>query len=174
MNHLAFSLNEIVSKFNQRNSDFSGEISVMSSSYEALFLFDMLANDNASEFWQLNFDISKFFACGMPASLLMIRNADRIRHGFELTRCKKLFNFIHPADDISQRIEPLLIPEYSKLPPESVENLTAQERIDFILPEDSALEKFNSSNYFSSEILIRRITNEIYGANHIQMDSGSL
>ncbi|KAL7051502.1 hypothetical protein ACKWTF_004483 [Chironomus riparius] len=174
MNHLAFSLNEIVSKFNQRNSDFNGEISVMSSSYEALFLFDMLANDNASEFWQLNFDISKFFACGMPSSLLMIRNADRLKHGFELTRCKKLFNFIHPADDISQRIEPLLIPEYSKLPPESAENLTAQERIDFILPEDSALEKFNSSNYFSSEILIRRITNEIYGANHIQMDSGSL
>ncbi|XP_070499435.1 uncharacterized protein [Chironomus tepperi] len=174
MNHLAFSLNEIVSKFNQRNSDFSGEISVMSSSYEALFLFDMLANDNTSEFWQLNFDISKFFACGMPASLLMIRNGDRLKHGFELTRCKKLFNFIHPADDIAQRIEPLLIPEYSKLPPESAENLTAQERIDFIMPEDSALEKFNSSNYFSSEILIRRITNEIYGANHIQMDSGSL
>lgn len=175
MNHLAFSLNDIVSKFNQRNSDFNGDISVMSSSYEALFLFDMLANDSdMTEFWKLNFNVSKFFACGLPTSLLMIRNGDNLKHGFKLKRCKQLYNIIHPSDDISQRIEPLIIPEYSTLPPEPIENLTSVERIDFILPDNSALEKFDSSIYFSSEILIRRITNEIYGAKHIQMDSGSL
>lgn len=175
MNHLAFSMNDIVSKFNKRNSGFNGEISLISSSYEALFLFDMMANDNdSSEFWKLQFNVSRFFACGIPTSLLMVRNGERLKHGFELQRCKKLYTIIHPADDIAQRIEPLIIPEYSTLPPESIDNLTSVERIDFILPEDSALEKFDSSKYFSSEILIRRITNEIYGANNILMDSGSL
>lgn len=175
MNHLAFSLNEIVSKFNQRNPNFGGEITIISTSYESLFLFDMLSNDSGtSEFWKLNFNVSKFFACGMPTSLLMIRNCENLKHGFELKKCKKLFNILHPADDVAQRIEPLLMPEYSKLALEPIDNGNSQERIDFVLPEDSTLEKFTSSKYFSTDILIRRITKEIYGANHIEMDSGSL
>lgn len=177
MNHLAFSLNEIVSKFRQRNSTFGGEISLISASYEALFLFDLLlANQNSdgSDFWKLNFTVSKFFACGMPISLLTIRNGERLKHGFEFTICKKFFNILHPFDPIGQRIEPLIIPEYAPLPPENIENLSSTmcERIDFILPEDSILETFSTSVYYTSEILMRSLTNEIYGAN--KMDSGSL
>jgi hypothetical protein len=176
MNHLAFSLNEIVSKFRLRNAQFGGEISVISSSYEALFLFDLLANGGASEFWKIAFDISKFFACGMPSSLLMIRNGDKLKHGFQLAGCRRLFNLIHPNDNIAQRIEPLIIPEYSTLPPELIDNLLCNERIDFTLPEDPSSgeqqqQQFTMSRYFS-EALIKRILNEIYGANC--MDSGCL
>lgn len=173
---MAFSLNEIVSKFRQRNPNFNGGISLISASYEALFTFDLLLanqlSDNISDFWKLNFELSKFFACGMPISLLTIRNGDKLRHGFELTICKKFFNILHPFDTLSQRIEPLIIPEYAALPPENLENLSSCERIDFILPEDSTLEKFTTNIYFSSEILVRSLANEIYGAN--RMDSGSM
>lgn len=177
MNHLAFSLNEIVSKFCQRNSTFSGEISLISASYEALFVFDLLlANQHSdvNEFWKLNFAVSKFFACGMPISLLTIRNGESLKHGFKLKVCKKFFNISHPFDPIGQRIEPLIIPEYASLPPEKAENLSSPlcERIDFILPEDSILETFTTSVFYTSEILMRGLTNEIYGEN--KMDSGSL
>jgi hypothetical protein len=174
MNHLAFSLNEIVSKFKQRNANFGGEISLMSSSYEALFLFDLLANGGASsEFWKIGFEVSKFYACGMPTSLLTIRNGDKLKHGFELAGCRKLFNIIHPSDAIGQRIEPLIIPEYSALPPELIDNLSSNERIDFTLHEDSSSEQqFTTARYFSSDLVIKRIVNEIYGANC--RDSGSL
>lgn len=177
MNHLAFSLNDIVSKFRQRNPNFGGEISLISASYEALFIFDLLLanqHSDACDFWKLNFTVSKFFACGMPISLLTIRNGDKLKHGFEFKVCKKFFNILHPFDPVGQRIEPLIIPEYASLPPENVENLSSSlcERIDFILPEDSILETFTTSVYYTSEILMRGLTNEIYGAN--QMDSGSL
>lgn len=172
MNHLAFSLNDIVSKFKQRNANFGGGISLISSSYEALFLFDLLANGQSSEFWKINFEISKFFACGMPSTLLMIRNDDKLKHGFELSGCKKFFNIIHPNDSVGQRIEPLVIPEYAALPPELIDNFSCNERIDFALTEDSPIEKFTTARYFSSEILVKRMTNEIYGAN--RLDSGSL
>lgn len=178
MNHLAFSLNDIVLKFRLQNPNFGGEISLISASYEALFLFDLLlANQHAEaspEFWKLNFNASKFFACGMPISLLTIRNGERLKHGFELTVCKKFVNVLHPFDPIGQRIEPLIIPEYASMPPENMENLSSSlcERIDFILPEDSILETFTTSVYYTSEILMRSLTNEIYGAKN--MDSGSL
>lgn len=173
MNHLAFSLNEIVSKFKQQNQNFSGEISLMSSSYEALFIFDLLANQNVSEFWKIQFDISRFFACGMPTSLLMIRNGDKLKHGFKLSNCKKMFNILHPYDAVGQRIEPLIMPEYSSTQAELIENLSSNsKRIDFSLPDDATIETFTTAKYFSSEILIKRITNEIYG--NIEMDSGSL
>ncbi|KAG5678646.1 hypothetical protein PVAND_008302 [Polypedilum vanderplanki] len=174
MNHLAFSLNEIASKFKQRNPNFDGGISLIASSYEALFLFDLLTYESAtSEFWKLNFEVSKFFACGMPTNLLMIRNADKLNHGFELTGCRKLFNIIHPKDAIGQRIEPFIIPEYSSLPPEMIDNLSRNERIDFMLTEESLNdEQFSAAKYFSSETLIKRILNEIYGANCL--DSGNL
>lgn len=174
---MAFSLNDIVSKFQKRNPNFGGEISLISASYEALFLFDLLLANQQSdscEFWKLNFNISKFFACGMPISLLTIRNSERLKHGFEFGVCKKFFNILHPFDPIGQRIEPLIKPEYALQPPENIENLSSSlcERIDFILPEDSILETFTTSAYFTSEILMRSLTNEIYGAN--KMDSGSL
>jgi hypothetical protein len=172
MNHLAFSINEIVSKFRQRNENFGGEISLMSSSYEALFVFDLLANQNVSDFWKLKCDISKFYACGLPTQLLMMRNGDKLKHGFVLTACKKFLNILHPYDPIAQRIEPLIIPEYSALSPEAIDNLSSIERIDFSLPEDIAIEPFNSSRYFANEILVKRITNECYGANI--MDSNNL
>lgn len=176
MNHLAFSMNDIVSKFKQRNSNFGGEISLISASYEALFVFDLLLANQSSDvlnFWKLNFTVSNLFACGMPISLLTIRNGEKLKHGFELTACKKFFNILHPFDPIGQRIEPLIIPEYASLPAENIENLSSSlnERIDFILPEE-ILESFSSSVYYTSESLMRSLTNEIYGAN--KMDSGSL
>lgn len=175
MNHLSFTINETVSKFRQRNPNFNGGISLISASYEALFTFDLLlANQlgNVSDFWKLNFEVSKFFTCGMPVSLLTIRNGMTLRHGFELKICKKFFNILHPLDTLGQRVEPLIIPEYTTLPPENLENLSSSTRIDFILPENTTLEKFTTNIYFSSEILVRSLTNEIYGAN--RMDSGSM
>ncbi len=175
MNHLAFSMNEIVSKFRQRNPNFGGEINVISASFEALFLFDLLlANQtaNVSNFWKLNFPVSKYFAAGMPISLLTIRNSEKLKQNFELSFCKNFYNILHPLDPMAQRIEPLINSE--SLPPENIENLSSPlcERKDFVLPEDSTLESFTTNLYYTSEILIIIITNEIYGAN--RMDTGSL
>lgn len=173
MNHLSFTINETVSKFRQRNPNFNGGISLISASYEALFMFDLLlANQlgNISDFWKLNFEVSKFFSCGMPISLLTIRNGDKLRNGLKI--CKKFFNILHPLDPLGQRVEPLIIPEYAALPPENLEYLSSSERIDFILPENTTLENFTTNIYFSSEILVRSLTNEIYGA--YRMDSGSM
>jgi DDHD domain len=174
MNHLAFSMNEIVAKFRQRNPNFRGGISVISASFEALFVFDLLFTNlttNVSNFWKLNFQFSKFFACGLPLSLLSIRNDDKMTQANQLFKDKKFFNILHPNDTLSQRIEPLFSPHYAAMP-EKTENLSSSDRIDFILPHEATLEFFKSNIYFSSEILMRSITNEIYGAN--RMDSGSL
>lgn len=172
MDHLAFSLNELVSKFVQRNSDFKGEFSLIATSFEALFLFDLLLNqDSAPEFWKLNFKPSSFYAFGMPSNLLTIRNATKLQNNFELKMCKKFLNVVHRLDPIAQRIEPLIAPELSKLPPESIENETL-DRTDYTIADGSSLESFSLKNYFTSELIILRITNEIYGSR--KMDSGSL
>lgn len=172
MDHLAFSLNELVLKFTQRNPNFKGEFSLIATSFEALFLFDLLLNqETAPEFWRLNFKVSSFYAFGMPSNLLTIRNSEKIQHSFELKTCKKFLNVVHRLDPIAQRIEPLIKPELSKLPPESIENETA-DRTDYTIADGSSLESFSLKNYFTSELIILRITNEIYGA--LKMDSGSL
>lgn len=167
MNHLAFSMNEIVGKFKLRNPNFVGGISIISASFEALFVFDLLLANfttSVSDFWKLNFEFSKFFACGLPISLLSIRNEDKMIQANLLFKGKKFFNILHPNDSLSQCIEPEKMPE-------KTENLSSSDRIDFILPHDATLEFFKTNIYFSSEILIRSITNEIYGA--FRMDSGS-
>ena len=168
MNHLSFSLNEIVTKFRARNSEFKGEISLIATSFEALFLFDLLlVQETAPEFWKLRFDITNFYAFGMPTNLLTIRN----KTNFELKNCKKFLNVVHRLDPVAQRIEPLIRPEFSKLPPESIENETA-ERVDYTIADGSSLESFSLKNYFTSELIILRLTNDIYGT--LKMDSGSL
>lgn len=172
MNHLAFSLNELVSKFLQRNKEFKGEFSLIATSFEALFLFDLLLNqDTTPELWKLNFKASSFYAFGMPSNLLTIRNATKLQNNFDLKLRRKFLNVVHRLDPIAQRIEPLIKPEFSKLPPESIENQTV-DRIDFTIADGSSLESFCLKNYFTSELIILRITNEIYGA--LKMDSGSL
>lgn len=172
MNHLAFSLNEIVAKFRQRNPQFKGEFSLIATSFEALFLFDLLLHqENAPEFWNLNFSAASLYAFGMPTNLLTMRNGEKLNNGFEMKSCKKFLNLIHRLDPIAQRIEPLIKPECSNLPPESIENELA-ERIDFTIADGSSLESFSLKNYFTSELIILRIINEIYGT--LKMDSGSL
>lgn len=172
MIHLAFGLNEIVSKFTQRNLEFKGEISLIATSFEALFLFDLLLNqESAPEFWKLKFHASNFYTFGMPSNLLTIRNAEKLHPNFELKNCKKFLNVVHRLDPIAQRIEPLIKPEFSKIPPESIENETA-DRTDYTIADGSSLECFSLKNYFTSELIILRITNEIYGS--VKMDSGSL
>lgn len=172
MNHLAFSLNEVVSKFMQRNPEFKGEFSLIATSFEALFMLDLLLNqDTAPDFWKLSFNASTFYAFGMPSNLLTIRNSARLQTNFDLKNCKKFLNVVHRLDPIAQRIEPLIRPEFSKLPPESIENETI-DRTDYTIADGSSLETFSLRNYFSSELIILRITNEIYGA--LKMDSGSL
>lgn len=173
MNHLAFSLNEIASKFFQRNPTFKGEISLISTSFEALFLFDLLAcQDNAPAFCKLSFTPANFYAFGMPSNLLTIKSGGKLTSNFQLKYCKKFLNVVHRLDQIAQRIEPLIRPEFSKLPPELIENLEASERFDFTIADGSSLEQFSLKNYFTSELVILRLTNEIYGA--LKMDSGSL
>lgn len=172
MNHLAFGLNEIVTKFTQRNLEFKGEISLIATSFEALFLFDLLLNqESAPEFWKLKFNASNFYTFGMPSNLLTIRNAEKLHTNFELKNCKKFLNVVHRLDPIAQRIEPLIKPEFSKIPPESIENETV-DRTDYTIADGSSLECFSLKNYFTSELIILRITNEIYGS--VKMDSGSL
>lgn len=172
MNHLAFSLNEIAAKFYQRNPEFKGEISLIATSFEALFLFDLLlTQESAPEFWRLNFKVANFYAFGMPSNLLTIRNHDKLQKSFHLQSCKKFLNVVHRKDPIAQRIEPLIRSEFSKLPPESIENEVVS-RIDYTIDDGSSLESFTLRNYFTSEFIILRITNEIYGA--LKMDSGSL
>lgn len=172
MTHLAFSLNELVLKFTQRNPEFKGGFSLIATSFEALFLFDLLLNqESAPEFWKLRFNISTFYAFGMPSNLLTIRNSVKLLTNFTLTNCKKFLNVVHRLDPIAQRIEPLIKPEFSKLPPESIENETG-ERTDYTIADGSSLETFSLKNYFTSELIILRITNEIYGA--LKMDCGSL
>lgn len=168
MNHLAFSLNEIVSKFRSRNAEFNGEISLIATSFEALFLFDLLQiQDKSPQFWKLNFSTAHFYTFGMPASLLTIRNG---QCNFEVKNCRKFLNVVHRLDPIAQRIEPLIKPEFSRIAPESIEN-EAAERIDFTIADGSSLESFSLKNYFSSELIILRLTRDIYGE---KMDSGSL
>lgn len=173
MNHLAFSLNDIVIKFRQRNPDYKGKISLIATSFEALFLFDLLHNqEEGPEFWRLGFDVSNFYAFGMPSNLLTIRNAELfLRPYFDLKTCKKFFNVVHRLDPIAQRIEPLVQPESSKLQPESIEN-ESPDRFDFTIADGSSLESFSLKNYFTSELIILRIASEIYGS--LKMDSGSL
>lgn len=172
MNHLAFSLNEIVLKFRQRNPEFKGEVSLVATSFEALFLFDLLLKqDSVPDFWKLHFEAANFYAFGMPSNLLTIRNEKCLKSSLELRNCKKFLNVVHRLDPIAQRIEPLVKPELSKLPPESIENATV-DRLDYTIADGSSLESFSLKNYFTSELVILRITNEIYGA--LKMDSGSL
>lgn len=172
MNHLAFSLNEIVDKFLQRNPAFKGEISLVATSFEALFLFDLLlAQESPLEFWKLNFKIANFYSFGMPSNLLTIRNHEKLKNNFQLKTCRKFLNIVHRLDPFAQRIEPLIRPELSKMPPESIENETV-DRTDFTIADGSSLESFALRNYFTSELIIIRITNEIYGT--MKMDSGSL
>jgi DDHD domain len=172
MNHLAFSLNEIASKFMQRNVDFKGEISLIATSFEALFLFDLLLNqETASDFWKLKFSPANFYAFGMPSNLLTIRNGPRLQMSFELKNCKKFLNIVHRLDPVAQRIEPIIKPEFAKMPPESIESESTG-RTDYTIADGSSLESFSIKNYFTSELVILRITNEIYGA--LKMDSGSL
>lgn len=168
MNHLAFSLNETVAKFRLRNVEFTGKISFVATSFEALFLFDLLqVQDSSPQFWKLNFTAASFYAFGMPSSLLTIRNG---HSQFEAKNCRKFLNVVHRLDPIAQRIEPLIKPEFSKFPPESIENEAAG-RIDFTIADGSSLESFSLKNYFSSELIILRLTRDIYGE---KMDSGSL
>lgn len=172
MNHLAFSLNEIAAKFLLRNPEFKGGISLIATSFEALFLFDLLLiQESAPEFWHLNFKAANFYAFGMPSNLLTIRNNEKLQQNFQLKTCKKFLNVVHRFDPIAQRIEPLIRPEFSKMPPESIENGVV-DRIDYTIADGSSLESFTLRNYFTSEFIILRITNEIYGA--LKMDSGSL
>jgi DDHD domain len=169
MNHLAFSLNEIVAKFRSRNTAFSGEISLITTSFEALFLFDLLrVQDTSPQFWKLNFLASNFYTFGMPSKLLMVRTE---QGHIEMKNCRKFTNVVHRLDPISQRIEPLIKPEFSRLPPESIENDT-DERMDFTIADGSSLESFSLKNYFSSELIILKLTRDIYGK--LKMDSGSL
>lgn len=169
MNHLAFSLNETVAKFRARNSEFKGEISLIATSFEALFLFDLLlTQETAPQFWKLQFDVTNFYAFGMPTNLLTVGNS---KSKFELKNCKKFLNIVHRLDPIAQRIEPLIRPEFANFPPESIEN-EATDRIDFTIADGSSLESFSLKNYFTSELIILRLTNDIYGT--LKMDSGSL
>jgi hypothetical protein len=177
MNHLAFSLNETVAKFRSRNPEFSrsGEISLIATSFEALFLFDLLRiQDSSPQFWKLNFTASQVYTFGMPSNLLTIRYADATRYGqtpFEVKNCRRFLNIVHRLDPFAQRIEPLVKPEFSKLPPESIEN-DAADRIDFTIDDGSSLESFSLNNYFSSELIILRLARDIYGS--LALDSGSL
>lgn len=172
MNHLSFKLKETVSKFLQRNPDFKGNFSLIATQFEALFLFDLLVNqEEAPEFWKLNFEVSNFYAFGMPSSLLTIRNSEKLKPNFELKACKKFFNIVHRLDLIAQRIEPVIKSQLAKLPPESIENSNA-DRVDFTIADGSTLESFSLRNYFTSELIILRITQEIYGS--LKMNSGSM
>lgn len=167
MNHLAFSINEMVTKFRTRNANFSGGFSLVGTSFEALFLFDLLANQSTCpEFWKLKFEPTNFFAFGMPSGLLVSRNALILKPDFEINNCK-FFNILHPMDPIAQRFEPLIESKSSQVPPESIENASS-DRIDFIIPEGSSYEHSNK-NYFTSDIIILRIINEIYHTK--KMDS---
>ena len=157
MNHLAFGLNEIVSKFLSRNPTFDGGISLIGTSFAALFLFDLLQFQKSSpEFWKLNFTAFSFYSFGMPSSLLTIRNG----HSNIDTDCLcKFINVIHSMDPIAQRSEPIVKPELSQLAAESIDN-EGTGRIDFIIEDTS---EFDGKNYFNSESLILRIVREING-----------
>jgi len=167
MNHLAFSLNEVITKFRQRNPNFSGEVSLLGTGFEALFLFDLLAHEG-SDFWKLKFQPAYFYAFGMPVNLLTIRQTD-LRPHFKLANCKKFYNILHPADPLAQRFEAINGSEFGKQQPEAIDAADSG-RIDYILPDGSALELFNSIRYFTSELIILNIINQIFGA--LKMDSG--
>lgn len=153
MNHIAFSLNETVSKFRSKNPAFDGGISLVGTSFAALFLFDLLQVQKSSpEFWKLNFSTINFYALGLPATLLATKTS---HSNFEPGFCRKFKNIIQKSDPLAERVEPLLRPELSRTPIESIEN-EGDDRIDYSVDADF------DGNYFSSEALVLRIVKDIY------------
>lgn len=145
-------MNEIVSKFRLRNPAFSnGGISLVGSSFAALFLFDLLQVQKSSpEFWKLNFTTANFYALGIPASLLPVRNN---QSHFDAEFCRKFMNIINKMDPLAQRVEPLIKPEFAKLPAVSIDN-EGLERIDF---------EIEGCEYLDCEALILRLIRDVHG-----------
>lgn len=66
----------------------------------------------------LLFEPKNFFALGSPVGMFVtIRGIDNLGLNFKLPTCDGFYNIFHPYDPVAYRIEALVNPELSSLPP---------------------------------------------------------
>uniref|UniRef100_A0A182MN15 DDHD domain-containing protein n=1 Tax=Anopheles culicifacies TaxID=139723 RepID=A0A182MN15_9DIPT len=85
---------------------------------------------------QLMFQPKMFFALGSPIGMFVtIRGIDALGLDFKLPTCDGFFNIFHPYDPVAYRIEALVNPELSTLPPVLIPHHKGRKRMHLELKE---------------------------------------
>ncbi|XP_076812132.1 phospholipase DDHD1-like [Clavelina lepadiformis] len=139
-------LNRIHKLFRDRNPNFNGKISVLCHSLGNVIFHDILNNWNGAMYEEdpfsprprfyvndfvraprLNFSIDTMFSIGSPLGVFLCLRGYRPENGsgahndiIPVSSCRRIFNVFHPADPVAYRLEPLILPHYSKILPEQI------------------------------------------------------
>lgn len=85
---------------------------------------------------QLTFEPSSFFALGSPIGMFVtVRGIDTLGCDFRLPTCDGFFNIFHPYDPVAYRVEALVNPILTKMPPVLIPHHKGRKRMHLELKE---------------------------------------
>jgi hypothetical protein len=127
-------INAAYAVFCEHHPGFHGKkkVSVIGHSLGSVVLFDLLAHQTSAhqkddpllsptdahiDFPQLTFPVDLFVTLGSPIGLFLCVREQELSPDFRFPTTSRFLNIFHPLDPIAYRLEPLLQPALSKLPP---------------------------------------------------------
>ncbi|CAK4087447.1 unnamed protein product [Aphanomyces euteiches] len=129
LEYVANYMNTVYALYLHRHPGFQGKVSIMGHSLGSVITYDLLSKQ-ADEDWKsihLDFNIHTFFGFGAPVGLFLALRGKG--ESLALPTCKHLYNINHPADPISYRLEPLLVPQATVQPPVRLNTYSGWKRI---------------------------------------------
>lgn len=125
-------INAAYALFCQHHPGFHGKkkVSFIGHSLGSVVLFDLLAHQQTQDeeplllpsnahidFPQLAFPVDLFFTLGSPIGMFLCVREQELPPNFRFPTTSRFLNVFHPLDPIAYRLEPLLQPALSQLPP---------------------------------------------------------
>jgi hypothetical protein len=91
---------------------------------------------NLIKYPQLLFEPAHFFALGSPVGMFVtVRGINELGLEFKFPTCDAFFNIFHPYDPVAYRIEALVNPEMTKVPPVLIPHHKGRKRMHLELKE---------------------------------------
>ncbi|KAG5674108.1 hypothetical protein PVAND_004093 [Polypedilum vanderplanki] len=112
----------------------------------------------------LIFDVQNFFALGSPIGMFVtIRGIDKLGLEFRLPTCNSFFNIFHPYDPVAYRIEALVNPELSTVPPSLIPHHKGRKRMHLELKE--TFQQVSAEVKTKLLTSFRNVTDTVYALN---------
>jgi len=162
---LKHELNKLYNMFMERNENFNGKVSILAHSLGNIIFHDVLSNWAPTKEGELSnpthttphspsplsFQTDTIFSAGSPLGMFLCMRGyhpDKYNPTIPIipSPVRRMFNIFHPADPVAYRIEPLILPHYSKIDTLQVPSY-AEVSKSYTLPSSSTAVTHPSNNH---------------------------